>query len=398
MSEKKGFQFFDYVDFLVSRKEILAVVFVASFVLCFALVYFFVEEEFEASAVLVPRPEDATPTASALLRNIKNLPLGLGAKAGRSDIDLYVTVISSRVFLEEVIHRFDLYTVYEVDSTSAKGRELAVWRLGREIFGHETEESAFKLTVKSTKPELAADMANFIVKRMSERIIELNTGRSRQNKEFLAQRIADLGARRKIAEDSLQAYQERTGLLDAKVQLQGIISANTSLETDLAARRVQRDILERMYDAESPQVKEVEMQIQVYEKRLNDMRSRREAGSPLVPLNKLPATAVEFLRRYREVELTNLLIEYVTPIYEQARIDEKKDYPVVQVIDYAVPPAKKSYPPRTAYAFLGAIAVTLAVFTLLLLRAVLALDTESHWHTVIERGKRWTWKALKRQP
>jgi uncharacterized protein involved in exopolysaccharide biosynthesis len=40
-------------------------------------------------------------------------------------------------------------------------------------------------------------------------------------------------------------------------------------------------------------------------------------------------------------------MEFLLPLYEQAKIDEKKDTPVVLVLDTAVPPQRKSKPKRT---------------------------------------------------
>jgi uncharacterized protein involved in exopolysaccharide biosynthesis len=41
------------------------------------------------------------------------------------------------------------------------------------------------------------------------------------------------------------------------------------------------------------------------------------------------------------------ILEFVLPIYEQAKIDEQKDIPVLLVLDKAVPPEKKTKPQRS---------------------------------------------------
>jgi uncharacterized protein involved in exopolysaccharide biosynthesis len=124
------------------------------------------------------------------------------------------------------------------------------------------------------------------------------------------------------------------------------------------------------------------------------LRSHRDPGSPVLSLNSLPETSLEFLRRYREVEINNLLIEYVIPLYEQAKIEEKKDYPVLQVIDFAKPPAKKSYPPRTLFAFVGALSVTLLVYVLLRVRHAMINITDPRYLSLIEEARRWHWRTL----
>ena len=394
MSDTRGFHLFDYLDFLVKRKELVLAVFFSSFVVAYLLIFFLVEEQYEATAMLIPRSDDMSSAVTGLLRATKGLPFGLGSKSSaRSDIDLYNTVIFSRSMMEDVIGKFGLLQAYRLDTTTADHMELAVKRLKREVLTKETEESAFQIVVRAGTRQRSADMVNYIIRRMNERIIDLNTQRSRDNREFLGHRVEDISATLRAAEDSLRTYQERTGLLDAKTQLQGIITANTTLETELEAKKLQESIMERMYDKESPQVKELRMQIEEYEKRLGALRSQSEPGSPLLALRKLPLTAVEFLRRYREVEINNLLLEYVLPLYEQAKIEEKKDYPVLQIIDQAVPPARKSYPPRTLFALIGSFSVTVLVFLVLLVRGGAVNLLDPRWRTILQESKHWTGQA-----
>jgi uncharacterized protein involved in exopolysaccharide biosynthesis len=391
MPENKEFHLLDYVDFLVKRKELLLLVFISSLLLSYLIIFLFVEEQYEATAVIIPRSDDASSMSGGILRSMKALPFGLGTKSPRTDLDLYSTVITSRSMMEDVINTFHLVQVYGLDTSSLECMELAIKRLENEIVTKQTEELAFVLFARAGTRERASDMANYIIRRLNERIVELNVTKSRENREFLAGRVEAIGAQLREAEDSLRAYQERTGLLDAKSQLQGIVAAHTSLESELAAKRIQQGILERMYDKGSPQVQEAGIQIDAFEKKLQQMRTESNPGSPLLPLKQLPRTLVEYLRRYRAVELNALLMEFVLPLYEQAKLEEKKEYPIIQIIDYAVPPAKKSWPPRTWFALICATSATILVYVVLLVRASLLGATDPRWLAVMSHLRQWTW-------
>jgi tyrosine-protein kinase Etk/Wzc len=396
MPENRDFHLLDYVDFLVKRKELLILVFLASLLLSYLLILIFVEEQYEANAVIIPRTDDASSLSGGILRSMKALPFGLGAKSPRTDLDLYNTVITSRSMMEDVINTFHLVQVYGLDTSSIDHRETAIKWLRNDIVTKQTDELAYVLTVRAGTRERASEMANYIIRRLNERIVELNVTKSRENKEFLAGRVDAIATQLRLAEDSLRAYQERTGLLDVKSQLQGIVAAHTSLESELAAKRIQQGILEKMYDKESPQVQEAGIQIAVFEKKLQQMRSESDPGSPLLPLKQLPRTVVEYLRRYRAVELNALLMEYILPLYEQAKLEEKKEYPLIQIIDNAVPPAKKSWPPRMLFSFICAASATILVYVVLLVRASFLGSTDPRWLTVMAHGRHWAWP--KRMP
>lgn len=395
METPKGFDLLDYLDLLVRKKYLFLKVLLVSLVISYLAVYFFVEEQFEATATLIPREEESAGLASGLLRGMKSLPLGIGAKSASAEIDLYKTIVYSRTMMEDVIRAFDLVSVYKLDTTDIAYMEKAVKRLSKEVGTRETEESAFSITVRASSRDRAAALTNYIVQRMNERIVELRVSRSKQNRVFLEQRIQEIKTQLKASEDSLRTFQERSGLLDAKAQVQGILSAHSTLETELAARRVQEGVLERLYEKGSPQVKEIQLQIEEYQKVLQNLRFKNERGSILLPLAQLPHSSVEFLRRYRDVELNNLLLEFIVPLYEQAKIEEKKDYPILQVIDYAIPPAKKSYPPRVLFSLISAFSVLMIVFFFLKAREAAERTANPRWMSILKQAKDWTWRTRK---
>lgn len=382
---------FRFLEVLVTRKIQFVKVFAISAVLLYAFIFFFIEEQYEASALIIPREEDVTASAGSLLRGIKNLPFGIGQKPAGYEMDLYNTIIYSRGVMEDVIGHFALLDAYGLD-TARLDMETAVKRLRKAVLTAETEESAFQVTVRARTPVMAADMTNYVVQRMNAKIVELKFSRSRDNRIFLEHRIDEVQANLKAAEDSLQRFQEQTGFLDAKVQVQGILTAHAAIERDLTVQKFKKSILERMYDSQSPEVQEADMQIQEYQKNLDVLRSKSDPGSSLLPLSKLPQRSVEFLRRYRAVEINNMLLEYVLPLFEQAKFEEKKDFPVLQVIDYAVPPAKKSYPPRTVFALLGALSVTLLAAIGTFLRDEGKNITDTRLLSLYREAKHWTRK------
>jgi capsule polysaccharide export protein KpsE/RkpR len=392
MFDKQGFHLFGLLDFIIKRKELIIIIFMSSLVLIYIGIFFLVEEQFEATATIIPREEDASSIAGGLLSSMKKMPLGLGSKSVNAEMDLYKTIIYSRTMMENVIKKFGLLQVYKLDTSNIAHMENAVKRLRNEIGTTETEESALLVTVRAGTRQRAADITNYIVQTMNERIIELKVSRSRENRIFLEKRVEEISKQLRLAEDSLRAFQERTGLLDVKTQLEGILSTHATIENELIAKRIQLGILERMYDKESQQVKELDAQIQEFQKKLRQLRAQGDPGSPLLSLKKLPKTGSEFVRIYREVEINNLLMQYIVPLYEQAKIEEKKDYPVLQVIDYAVPPAKRSYPPRTILAAVGAFSVTLLVLIFIRFREVAMNITDSRWYSMLKDIKRWNWK------
>jgi len=61
-----------------------------------------------------------------------------------------------------------------------------------------------------------------------------------------------------------------------------------------------------------------------------------------------PELAMELARLEREAEIKSQVFLTLTQQYELARVESKKDVPIVQVLDYATPPEEKAGPNRKA--------------------------------------------------
>ena len=81
--------------------------------------------------------------------------------------------------------------------------------------------------------------------------------------------------------------------------------------------------------------------------KLQNDSSRRQPGSVELPTAKVPELVLEYVRKQREVKYHEVLFELIARQYEAARLDESRDAPLLQVVDRAVVPDRKSGPPRT---------------------------------------------------
>jgi hypothetical protein len=67
----------------------------------------------------------------------------------------------------------------------------------------------------------------------------------------------------------------------------------------------------------------------------------------------LPILGVTYADLYRQTRINETVYELLTQQYEMARVEEAKEIPTVKVLDTAIVPTKKSFPPRTLIVVLG---------------------------------------------
>lgn len=361
MSDQKKIEFIDYLVLIVKWRRLLIPVLLITMVLSYLIVYFTIEEEFQATALIIPSEDQTMGAVSGLLKGLSNLPVDLGGKLQKSEVNDYNTIIYSRTSIEEIIEKFNLVKEYKVDTSAEDYMEHLIKRVRSQIDATETRDFAYEITVSSNSPQNAANIANHIIEMLNRSVIELRTSKSRENRIFLEERINDIRSTLRTAEDSMMAFQKQTGLLAAEDQVRAIVGAYADLETQLITKQAELAILEKIMDIESPLVANSRIQVEQYEKRINELKRKGEVNSPLLAYTKLPDNIINYFRLFRTIEINNAILEFVIPLYEQARFEEHKTVPILQVIDYAIPPAKKSFPPRTVIT----LAITFAVFILL---------------------------------
>ena len=84
-----------------------------------------------------------------------------------------------------------------------------------------------------------------------------------------------------------------------------------------------------------------------------------------IHLDKTPNTSLQYMDAVRSVKYQEAVWEILAKQFEMAKLDEAKDFPLIQVLDHATLPEKKSKPKRSVIVLLA----TLAAFFLAVLWA-----------------------------
>jgi len=368
MTEDKKIDLLDYLVILIKWKKFLIFILLPTMIITYLAIYFLIEEQFDAEALIIPAEDTSMGGIASLIGNLDvNLPFDLGA-ASSPEMGLYTTIIYSRSNLQKVIDKFDLYQVYELTSETKDYKKKAVEKLEDNISASETEFGAFSLEVRSNSPDLAANIANFIIDELNRTLIRIRTEKSRNNRIFLQDRIVEIRENLRDSEDSLIVYQSVSGIVQPEEQFKGIIEAYTTIESELIAKKIQRSILENIKGEQSIDVTNMQFEIEEIERKLGEMKKHGEPSGIIPSLETLPEKAINYFRIFREVEINSAILAFIIPIFEQSKIEEKKDIPTLQVIDYAIPPEKKSFPPRTILTLLMTFSVFLIAFIFILIK------------------------------
>ena len=97
---------------------------------------------------------------------------------------------------------------------------------------------------------------------------------------------------------------------------------------------------------------------------LASLKSRLDGlGAEVSPDARMSQRGLEYIDKFRNVKFNQALLDLLYKQFELAKIDEAKDYPLIQVLDRAVPPEKKSKPKRASIVIMYTlVALFLSIF------------------------------------
>ncbi len=366
MEKEQKINLLDYLAIIVKWKKFLIYLLVPTLILTYLAIYFFVEEQYDAEVLIVPSGDEGMSGIASMIGNL-NLPFNFGGVTS-PDMNIYSTIIYSRTNLEEIVNKFNLIENYGLSADVKDFRKKAVEILYNNINASETDFMAYTISVRANDPKLASNIANYIVELMNEKIVALKTEKSRNNRIFLEQRLIEVRENLRFAEDSLVHYQEYSGIISPEEQYKGIVEAYSGIESELIMKRIQKSVLEKIKGENSAEVSNLQYEIEGIENRLIDFKKYGEPAGIIPPIKNLPEKAINYFRLLREVEINSTILEFMLPLYEQSKIEEKKDVPTLQIIDFAVPYETKSYPPRLLFTLLISFSVFLFAFFAILLK------------------------------
>jgi tyrosine-protein kinase Etk/Wzc len=337
------------------KRTLLWAVSAAAFVS--AAIAFLMPAEYTAEAVILT-PQQAQPSLSAMAQlagagaGLSGLSL-LSGFGLRNPSDLYVGILESRTIADALITRFDLLHVYG-DKYVQRARK----HLARRTSIKAGKDTLIHIQVEDRNPKRAAQLANAYVEELSSRNATVALTEASQRRLFFEEQVAKEKALLASAEIALRDTQQSTGLVVPSGQAEALIRSASQLNAEILSREAQLAGMRTIITDDNPRFQMVKHELGALRSELAKLESGEHVGgTPEVPVGKLPQAGLEYLRKYRDVKYHEGLFEALAKQYEAARLDEAKAAPLVQVIDKAVIPERKSWPPRLLIVFISSVLV-----------------------------------------
>jgi uncharacterized protein involved in exopolysaccharide biosynthesis len=346
----------DVLIVLAKHKRLIAIV-TSSGALLSVIVSLLLPNIYTGTARVLP-PQQAQSNAALLLGQLGGIAALAGGSLGiKNPSDLYVGMLKSRTVADSVIERFNLKGLYGKD-TMVETRKV----LSENTTITSGKEGLITIDVEDEDPTLAAEIANAYVEELDKLTQSLAVTEAAQRRLFFERQLHQAKEDLSAAEIALKKTQETTGLIKLDDQGKAIIEAVAALRAQISAKEVEVRSLRTFATEQNPDYVRIQSQLAALRSELAKLERAQISGGGdiLLPTGKVPEAGLEYVRKFRDVKYSETLFELLAKNFEVAKIDEAKEAAIIQIVDRAVVPDRKSKPRR------GVIAIVATVLAALL--------------------------------
>jgi capsule polysaccharide export protein KpsE/RkpR len=307
-------------------------------------------------------PPDTAPSSLGMLASMATGAgaAALGGIAGdllgmKSSGALFVGILQSETVQDGLIAQFNLQKVYGAKKIEDARKDLAA----HTEISEDRKSGIISISVTDHDPKRAAAMAQTYVQELNRLVAQVSTSSARRERIFLEGRLKAVKAELDNSAKSFSEFASKNTAIDIPAQGKAMVEAAATLQGELIAAQSQLQGLKQIYTDNNVRVRAMQARVDELNKKLNEIGGagtpgNASSGNSLYPsIRKLPLLGVTYADLYRQTKIDETVYGLLTQQYELAKVEEAKEIPTVKVLDPALVPTKKSFPPRTIITILG---------------------------------------------
>ena len=269
-----------------------------------------------------------------------------------SDLDYFKTLILSRSIAIRLIDEFDLRNVY---------RQKYYFKTINELHQNTTiqldnKSNVLIVGVYDEKPERAYLMLNKYLNLLDSLVKNIKKENLIVDYEILESRYLFYIQELQSFEDSMKQFQQKYGIIIPTEQYTAAINTISELEIQKTIMELELDKMNKLKGVNSPESQSLREQIKFMKDKINSLTMNIDTKDrfKFIPsFNLAPEILLIYSRLFQNIQIRQKLIEFIYPLYEQLKMDLKKESPAFIVIDKPFIPEYKSKPKRAIIILTG---------------------------------------------
>jgi tyrosine-protein kinase Etk/Wzc len=337
----------DLLIVLAERKRIIIRTTVA-FAIIAIVVSLLLPKRYTATVTLLP-PQQNSSMSNLLASQLGGLG-GMAALATSSlglknPNDMYVSMLKSRTVEDAMVQRFGLQKEYGKRYLSDARKTFEK----RAIVDGSGKDNMIQISIEDGDATHAAEIANGYVDQFRDLSEHLAITEASQRRLFFEQQLERAKDNLANAEEAMKKTEESTGLIQIDSQARALIEASASLRAQIAGKEVQIQGMQTYASAGNAELMQSQEELESLRGQLAKLGGSESptGGELIVPKGRVTEAGLEYARKLRDVKYYETIFGIIARQFEMAKLDEAKQGTLIQVVDPAIPPDKRSFPKRS---------------------------------------------------
>ncbi|HEU4819224.1 Wzz/FepE/Etk N-terminal domain-containing protein [Janthinobacterium sp.] len=371
---------FSPVDVLIilAKNKKLIIFFPLVAVLVAIVVTLLLPNVYKASVTLLP-PQQAQSATAAILSQLGGVAGAAAGVAGlKNPNDLYVGMLKSRTIANSLIEKYDLKKVYDLESL-----EKTRAALESNSLVSSAKDGLITITVEDKNQKLVAKIANSYSEELLKLTRTLAITEAAKRRLFFEQQLTMAKNNLATAEMLLKSALDVRGVISVDSDSRAIVETVSRLRAQVSAKEIQLNSMDVFVTKNNQEYKRIQAELISLRAELSKLENGR-VGEVTPAQNLNNQAGLENIKILRDVKYYQMLYELLSKQYEAARLDEAKDSSIIQVLDPATEPERKSGPKRAIIVIATFVGAFLAALIWALLRESLHV-----WLSKEENVRKW---------
>jgi len=336
-AEKTEFSLIDVLIILAKRKKSIVLIPLVVAITA-AAISLALPNVYKATTKLLP-PQQPQSGAAALLSQLGGAAGAVAGAAGlKNPNDVYVAMLKSRTVADKLIKQYNLQKDYGTDSAERARRTLE----GNTSISS-GKDGLITINVESEDQQKVAKIANSYVDELMNLTKVLAVTEAAQRRLFFERQLEMTKDNLAAAEMKLKGAIDTTGVVSVDSESRAVVETVGVLRARISSKEIELGSLNAFVTPNNPRYKQVQEELASLRAELSRLENGRPGNDVAASDNK---GGLQNIKLLRDVKYHQMLYELLAKQYEAARLDEAKDTAVIQVLDRAIEPERKSKPAR----------------------------------------------------
>ena len=346
-----GTKEFDILDvLLILAKHKKFIFFTVLIVSIISIIYSLVTPQiWSSTAVIVPVNNDNNDfsfSGSSLL----GLSSAILGNVSSNSAQEFITIMKSRTFTDKVIEKYNLIKLFKIkESNTQIAKEMA-----REILRENSRDISFDddagvivIKISTIDKKISKEIANYYWQELELYNQKYNVTSEKRKRIFIEKRLSEVERNITNLGNKLKKFMEDNNAIELESQTKEIVTLYTDIISQKFKNDIELGIAKKIYSKESMTIEKLELLDSEIVQQIEQLEYNENKDlSYTLNLKDIPSLSLEYANIMLNLKVQKSIYEFLYPQFEQAKIQEVKDFPTIKIIDEAEIAGRRSKPKR----------------------------------------------------